>query len=72
MRKAARVRQLALVVGVAVAMTACGGPSAYPGPGGDVDCEGGSGNGPRYVGAVEVSGADPYDLDRDGDGIGCE
>lgn len=38
----------------------------------DVDCAGGSGNGPRYVGRVTVTGADPYDLDRDGDGIGCE
>jgi hypothetical protein len=40
---------------------------------GDIDCAGGSGNGPRYVqGPVEVTGSDPYDLDRDGDGIGCE
>jgi hypothetical protein len=38
-----------------------------------VDCAGGGGNGPRYVtGPVTVSGSDPYDLDRDGDGIGCE
>ena len=42
-------------------------------PGDDVDCAGGSGNGPRYVrGPVQVSGSDPYDLDREGDGIGCE
>ena len=41
-------------------------------PGSDVDCAGGSGNGPRYTGRVEVSGSDPYDLDRDGDGVGCE
>jgi hypothetical protein len=42
-------------------------------PGSDVDCAGGSGNGPRYVqGPVYVTGSDPYDLDRDGDGIGCE
>jgi hypothetical protein len=41
--------------------------------GGDVDCAGGSGNGPRYVvGPIQVTGDDPYDLDRDGDGIGCE
>jgi hypothetical protein len=39
----------------------------------DVDCAGGSGNGPAYVrGPVEVIGIDVYDLDRDGDGIGCE
>ena len=39
----------------------------------DVDCAGGSGNGPRYVvGPVRVTGSDPYDLDRDGDGWGCE
>jgi hypothetical protein len=42
-------------------------------PGSDVDCAGGSGNGPRYVsGPVQVTGSDPYGLDRDGDGIGCE
>jgi resuscitation-promoting factor RpfB len=39
----------------------------------DVDCAGGSGNGPAYVtGPVTVTGTDIYDLDRDGDGIGCE
>jgi hypothetical protein len=38
----------------------------------DVDCAGGSGNGPAYTGMVEVIGVDVYDLDRDGDGIGCE
>jgi hypothetical protein len=39
----------------------------------DVDCAGGSGNGPAYVaGPVRVIGRDIYDLDRDGDGIGCE
>jgi hypothetical protein len=38
----------------------------------DVDCAGGSGNGPAYVqGPVRVVGTDVYDLDRDGDGIGC-
>jgi endonuclease YncB( thermonuclease family) len=46
-------------------------PCLTPGP--DVDCAGGSGNGPRYVnGPVYVSGDDPYDLDRDGDGVACE
>lgn len=39
----------------------------------DVDCAGGSGNGPAYVaGPVYVTGSDIYGLDRDGDGIGCE
>ena len=39
----------------------------------DVDCAGGRGNGPAYVaGPVTVVGSDIYDLDRDGDGIGCE
>jgi endonuclease YncB( thermonuclease family) len=39
----------------------------------DVDCRGGSGNGPRYVdGPVRVTGSDPYHLDSDGDGVGCE
>ena len=38
----------------------------------DVDCEGGSGNGPAYTGRVSVIGPDEYDLDRDGDGVACE
>lgn len=39
----------------------------------DVDCMGGSGNGPAYVkGPVNVVGRDIYKLDSDGDGIGCE
>lgn len=39
----------------------------------DVDCAGGSGNGPAYVsGPVNIVGRDIYDLDRDGDGVGCE
>jgi hypothetical protein len=39
----------------------------------DVDCAGGSGNGPAYVqGPVTVIGSDIYGLDRDGNGIGCE
>ncbi|MFI7068011.1 G5 domain-containing protein [Kribbella sp. NPDC050124] len=39
----------------------------------DVDCSGGSGNGPEYVrGPVTVIGDDVYDLDRDNDGLGCE
>ena len=38
----------------------------------DVDCAGGSGNAPVTTGRVTVVGPDVYDLDRDGDGIGCE
>lgn len=39
----------------------------------DVDCAGGSGNGPEYVaGPVYVAGTDIYELDRDGDGVACE
>lgn len=39
----------------------------------DVDCGGGSGNGPAYVyGVVRVIGTDIYDLDRDNDGYGCD
>jgi hypothetical protein len=37
----------------------------------DVDCAGGSGDGPAYVqGPVTVIGSDIYDLDRDG--IACD
>jgi resuscitation-promoting factor RpfB len=38
----------------------------------DYDCKGGTGNGPKYTGRVRVTGPDPYDLDRDGDGVGCD
>jgi hypothetical protein len=42
---------------------------------GDYDCEGGSGNGPNYaprnVDVVEP-GVDPFGLDRNNDGKGCE
>ena len=42
-------------------------------PGDDVDCVGGSGDGPRYVsGPVYVNGDDPYALDGNYDGVGCE
>ena len=38
----------------------------------DVDCGGGSGDGPAYVyGTVKVVGVDVYGLDADGDGYGC-
>jgi hypothetical protein len=50
----------------------CLDPSAY-----DYDCEGGSGDGPDYVeGPVtvdwDVPDPDPFELDRDQNGIGCE
>lgn len=39
----------------------------------DVDCAGGSGNGPAYAdGPVQVIGSDIYGLDGDGDGVACE
>lgn len=38
----------------------------------DYDCRGGSGDGPRYTGLVRVTGSDPYRLDTDNDGWGCE
>jgi len=38
----------------------------------DYDCEGGSGDGPYYTGEVIVVGSDPYGLDSDSDGTGCE
>jgi len=39
----------------------------------DVDCAGGSGDGPEYVrGPVYIVGRDIYRLDRDGDGVACE
>ena len=40
---------------------------------GDYDCAGGSGNGPNYVsGPIRVRPPDPFGLDADGDGVGCE
>lgn len=38
-----------------------------------VDCAGGEGDGLAFVeGPVTVTGDDPYGLDADGDGVGCE
>jgi resuscitation-promoting factor RpfB len=45
-------------------------PCLPPAP--DYDCAGGSGDGPKYTGRVTVTGSDPYDLDSDNDGVGCE
>jgi hypothetical protein len=41
-------------------------------PASDYDCAGGSGDGPKYTGFVRVTGSDPYGLDADNDGYGCE
>lgn len=39
----------------------------------DYDCPGESGDGPAYTkGVVRVTGSDPYNLDPDNDGYGCE
>ena len=38
----------------------------------DYDCDGGTGDGPEYTGTVDVVGDDHFDLDRDGDGVGCD
>ena len=46
-------------------------PCLLPAP--DYDCAGGAGDGPKYVtGPVRVTGSDPYGLDSDLDGVGCE
>lgn len=42
-------------------------------PASDYDCAGGRGDGPKFVqGPVYVTGSDPYRLDADHDGVGCE
>lgn len=41
-------------------------------PASDYDCSSGTGDGPEYTGYVTVTGSDPYGLDADGDGAGCE
>ncbi|MFL6106406.1 MAG: PASTA domain-containing protein, partial [Marmoricola sp.] len=42
-------------------------------PKSDYDCGGGSGDGPGYAyGPIYITGSDPYQLDRDGDGVACE
>ncbi|CAN5770434.1 hypothetical protein BH20ACT23_BH20ACT23_26850 [soil metagenome] len=58
--------------------SAGGGAGCTPGyspclpPASDYDCIGGSGDGPEYTGTVTVTGDDPYGLDSDNDGVGCE
>lgn len=58
--------------------TGGGGANCTPGyspclpPASDYDCIGGSGDGPEYTGLVRVTGSDPYGLDADNDGYGCE
>ena len=47
-------------------------PCLTPGVG-DYDCNGGGGDGPNFVtGPVQVHGSDPFGLDTDGDGVGCD
>jgi hypothetical protein len=41
-------------------------------PATDYDCEGGTGDGPEYTSQVQVTGSDPYGLDADGNGVGCD
>ena len=42
-------------------------------PASDYDFAGGSGDGPAYAdGPIAVTGSDPYGLDDDSDGVGCE
>jgi len=38
----------------------------------DVDCIGGDGDGPEYVGQVQVAGTDHYGLDADNTGLTCD
>ncbi len=38
----------------------------------DYDCVGGAGNGPLFTGEVRVLGRDVFQLDSDGDGLGCD
>lgn len=73
-----RARPVAAIAPAAVPAAPSGGchPSyegaCVPANASDVDCAGGSGNGPAYVGPVRVVGPDVYDLDRDSNGEGCE
>lgn len=69
----------AALIGVTTAaVIACKGGGCAGGGGGgyvddDVDCYGGTGNGPRWqYGPIAVGSYDPYGLDADHDGVGCE
>jgi hypothetical protein len=75
--------QDAVIVGAAIiglgtaAVIACSDGRSCGGGGGyyddDVDCYGGQGDGPRWqYGPKWVGTYDPYNLDRDDDGMGCE
>lgn len=73
-----RISSLAILISMsALAAHAAGCDPNYGGVcvpvASDVDCAGGSGNGPAYVsGPVYIIGSDIYGLDRDGDGVACE
>lgn len=63
----------AAVIGAASAGGGFGGAPAYTNYNTDVDCQGGMGNGPRFVsGPFRLNGPDVYGLDADRDGIACE
>ncbi len=73
-------RVITLLVAKATARSSGGGGNCHPSYQGacldpnasDYDCAGGSGDGPKYTGFVQVVGYDEFDLDSDGDGVGCE
>jgi hypothetical protein len=75
METAAVVGIAAVATGVAVAAACsngCAAPS-YSNSYMDRDCAGGRGDGPIYVhGPIWVGSYDPYGLDADNDGWGCE
>lgn len=87
MRSRKIVAALAIVTGLALIPIGSGPASAHNKgrhctrgyreclhPASDYDCRGGSGNGPRYTGLVHLTrgSSDPYGLDSDNDGLGCE
>lgn len=67
------VAATAVAIGVACSNRNCGSGWGGGNSSVDRDCLGGTGNGPLYVqGPVHVGSYDPYHLDADNDGIGCE